>query len=113
MSTPKSSGAYPPSMLAAVDRAIALGKFLIPSANPGKLRLNFYGLLAALRRENAAENIERVSFHLVSDGLELRLKADEDIMRDLDAALGAMPIPADDAAEGVFSRLAKDAGDVC
>ena len=107
MSTPKSSTAYPPAMLAAVDRAIALGKFSIPSASPGNLRLNFYGLLAALRRDNAATEIERVSFHLVGESLEIRLKADEDIMQDLDAALGKLPDTQDADADALFSRITK------
>ena len=109
MSTPKDPSAYPPAMLAAVDRAIALGKFSIPTANPAKLRLQFYGLVSALRRENRASEIDRVSFHLTPDGLEIRLKADEDIMRALDAALGGKtPSPSSDAlADSLFSNLAK------
>lgn len=111
MSTPKHSAAYPPAMLAAVDRAIALGKFSIPSTSPGKLRLNFYGLASALRRENASGEIDKVSFHLVPGGLEIRLKADENIMQDLENALGAMPAPADETADALFSRLSQGAPD--
>jgi hypothetical protein len=109
MSTPKDPAAYPPAMLAAVDRAIALGKFSVPTTNPAKLRLQFYGLASALRRENRAGEIDRVSFHIVPDGLEIRLKADEDIMRALDAALGGdtLPASADALADSLFSNLAK------
>jgi hypothetical protein len=96
-------------MLAAIDRALVLGSFPIPTSNPAKLRLQFYGLASALRRENRSAEIDQVSFHIVPGGLEIRAKHNEDVIQALESALGASTPSTDALADSLFSNLAKGA----
>jgi len=87
MTQPRSSSAYPLPMFAAIDAALSRGEFLIPCEKPSALRLRFQGLRGALRRENLAEKIDSVSFHLAPTGLLIRHKDNSADMQAIEAAL--------------------------
>lgn len=112
MTTPRNSSAYPRQMLEAVTRAVEAGELVIPSKNPGALLLQYNGLRSALRRENAAEIIEMVSFHKGEGTFTIRLKENADYAQEIEAALkGTAQIPQADqtprreSAEEAFERL--------
>lgn len=77
MSTPRNSGAYPPAMILALERALDTGEFIIPcpgKTSPAALRLQFYGLGKTLRREGKPELIDALGFYLQSDPPALLIK---------------------------------------
>lgn len=93
MSLPKRSEAYPPSMLLALTRAIDQGELFIPcpgAIKPKALRLQFYGLVGALRAESKPELANAVGFFPSDDppGLWLRLRDLSGIGQLVASALG-------------------------
>lgn len=114
MSLPRNSSAYPPSLLAAVQRAADLGVFVIPTQNPRALRLQLQGLRGALRRENAASLIDSVMFCLQAEPPALVIKTRENTPEALAvlAALESSPAPVSTApspsathAEDILARI--------
>jgi len=95
MSLPRNSSAYPPALLAAVQRASDLGAFTIPTKNPRALRLQLQGLRGALRREGSAQVIDSIMFCLQENPPALVLKTRDNTPEALDvlAALGDNPLP--------------------
>ena len=75
MSLPKTSAAYPPQFLRAVETAFSTGEITILHAKPLALRLQLNGLRGALRREGKADIIDSVSFHLRTDPPALIIRA--------------------------------------
>ena len=109
MPTPTRSDSYPPAMFAALDHARAHGSFLIPTQTPAALRLQFYGLKFALKREEKASEtgINGISFILKPEGLLLRSIENAPFALEIEAALkaeGAKSNPINDA-EAALDRI--------
>lgn len=83
---------YPPAMLTAISRARELGRVSIPSSTPNALRLKFYGLKTALKRENRIDEIATLSFIVKPNELIILDEAANPIYQDLNAALDALPV---------------------
>lgn len=108
MTRAKNTTAYPSLMLTGLERAVDLGELVIPTAAPSALRLQYYGLIGALRHEGKTELADLVSFHIQHDpsALVIRLKDTAGIMQDLAAALGAPPQPsASEEAAAALDRI--------
>lgn len=76
MPSPRASSAYPYPMLRALERAVETGELFIPcddTIKPNNLRLQFYGLLGALKREGKPEFGETLQLTLATDPPGLRL----------------------------------------
>lgn len=70
MPSPRASSAYPASMLQALLLAAETGEFFIPcddGTKPNNLRLQFYGLLGALKREGRGELRETLLLTLTTE----------------------------------------------
>jgi hypothetical protein len=95
-------------MLRAVETALDLGEFVIPTENPAALRLRFNGLRGALRRKGDPSKIDAVSFHLQASppALVIRPLADAPLLKDVDAALSALS--GDKTAEPSAAAQAED-----
>lgn len=87
MSLPKTSASYPPEMLAAIDRAHAVGEVIIPTLTPLSMRLQFQGLRGALRKEGKGELADMVSFHVTEKEFIIRLRAASPMVLDIAEAL--------------------------
>lgn len=119
MSTPKTSAAYPPSFLAALEKAAEQGEVRIPcqgKISPAGLRLQFYGLCRALRLEGKPEFPEALGFYLdiPGDAVIIRLR-DTGFLADIVAdALGGKspeesPLPASASeAQAALRRILGD-----
>lgn len=108
MSRPKNSAAYPPAMLAALDKVHAEGSIIIPTNNPMAMRLHFQGLRGALRNENKAEIIDTVIFKIQKDpsALLIVLRENEAFVQDIAAALGTnTQLSAIEDAEASLNRI--------
>ena len=113
MSTPRASSAFPPLMHDAMQRALDLGEFFIPcpgKISPAALRLQFYGLISALRAEGKTELGNSLGFYLSADprGLWLRLKDLGDIGSRISEALKSpgenLPASSEDLSDA-FDRI--------
>lgn len=117
MTTPRASDAYPAPMLEALNRAFSLGELFIPcpgSIKPATLRLQFYGLIAALRREGRSELANSLGFYTQSEppGLWIKLKDLSALGELVSAALADQgetlsPAPSDDDASAALDRILK------
>lgn len=119
MSTPKTSAAYPPPFLAALEKAAEQGEVRIPcqgKISPAGLRLQFYGLCRALRLEGKPEFPEALGFYLdiPGDAVIIRLR-DTGFLADIVAdALGGKspeesPLPASASeAQAALRRILGD-----
>jgi hypothetical protein len=89
MSLPKSSAAYPPALLQAIELGYSSGEFRIPCENPAALRLQFNGLRGALRRENSAGKIDALGFYVQKQppALILRLRTTDPLAIAVDSAV--------------------------
>jgi len=119
MSLPKATAAYEPQIRLAIERALSLGEFRIPCADPKeplRLRLRFQGFRGAARREGLLELADGVAFYVEPDAFIIRAKDRTAIAYALDAALGTVPTPTDplpllnpvdprDAAEAALDRI--------
>lgn len=110
MSLPRNSSAYPPSLLAAVQRAADLGEFVIPTKNPRALRLQLQGLRGALRRENTSSTIDGVMFCLQAEPPALVIKSRDNTPEALEvlAALGKSPQPSTPDNSALLAEQAED-----
>jgi len=110
MTRPLQVNRYDSSLLLALATAQRLGEFFIPSDKPSALRLEFYGLCGALRKENRPEACDGLKFFLKQDGLLIKRGATE-VVDAVKAALNAaevVVIPEDasiDAAEAFLSKI--------
>ncbi len=88
-------------MLEALSAARRLGQLRIPTVTPHALRLRFYGLKAALRRENREELCEDLVFLLEPDAIIIQTNTNSALSLDVAAALQNLgtvsPNPVDDA----------------
>ena len=114
MSRPKRSDAYPASMLLALEKALETGGLFIPCPGPIKpqaLRLQFYGLIGALRAEGKTELANAVSIVLSTEplGIWLRPRDLSSIGELVSQALASPgenpPLPEDP--EDIFDRIMK------
>lgn len=121
MTTARASDAYPAPMLDALHRAFSLGELFIPCPQAGKilpstLRLQFYGLIAALRREGKSELANSLGFYTQSEppGLWIKLKDRSAFGNLVAAALASNEAPPDgenppsgelESPEAAFKRL--------
>lgn len=87
MTLPKTSASYPPEMLAAIDRAHAVGEVVIPTMTPMQMRLQFQGLRGAMRKEGKSELVDMVSFHITEKEFIIKLRAASPMMADIAKAL--------------------------
>lgn len=96
MSLPKTSAAYPPAMLAALDQAQREGEVIIPTLTPLVLRMQFQGLRGALRKEGKPELADTVIFLIEKnpDRFIIRLRANMPGMSDVEAAINSRPTSA-------------------
>lgn len=87
----KHVASYPPSMLKAIERAVSLGEFVIPSDKPKALRLHFYKLLGALRFEKRSELADLLEFRIQTDppALVLSLRESSPQVSDIEKALAS------------------------
>lgn len=110
MPRPSTPDRYPVEFHQAFAAVLAKGEFSIPSTNPRKLRMHFYGFIGALRRAgndkgDLIEVIER------PDRIILRHRSKNPLALEIAAAL-AQEIPAEGGIvapeeTGMFERLTK------
>ena len=108
MTRPKFSDKYPPNMLDAMQRAFSLGELVIPTEKPQALRLYFYGLGGALRKEGKPELFNALSFSLQAapPALVISLKENTAFSKSIASALESPVQPsAASEAEDMLSRL--------
>lgn len=107
MTRPRLVTRYPTSFLTACETALARGSLRIPSAKPSQLRAQFYGFLAALRRDGKSELADSIALFLEDDALILRPRDKTPAALEVDAALNALPDkPSEDQEiEDIFNRL--------
>lgn len=103
MSTPLSSAAYPAAFFEALAQAGEKGSLSIPCPNPAAMRLRFYGLVRALRKEGKPELVENLGFYIRENPprLEILRKSLDDEAALVAAALGSPQSEADPAAEAL------------
>ena len=103
MSTPLNSAAYPAAFLDALAQAGEKGSLSIPCPKPAALRLRFYGLVGALRKEGKPEIVENLGFYIRENPLRLDIvrKSLDDEAALVAAALGSSPSASDPAAEAL------------
>lgn len=119
MATPRGSSAYPAPLMAALTRAMAGEEILIPCPDadgikPNTLRLQFYGLMGALKREGKGEYSETLLLTVQAEPPALRLAWRDSgrigalVARALEAAPseGEIPPPTEsDDAAAAFARI--------
>lgn len=108
MTRPKFSDKYPPNMLDAMQRAFDLGELVIPTDKPQALRLYFYGLGGALRREGKPELFNALAFSLQDNppALVITLRENTDFSLAIASALNSSPVAsAASEAEATLARL--------
>lgn len=113
MTRPTSINAYPSSMFAAIERAVAQGEFLIPCEKPRALALDFQGFRGALRKNGQAAFADSVAFTSTAEGLLIKRRDTTESALAISAALANIPptelspipstTPAD--AEAALSRI--------
>ena len=64
-------------MLDALERAFSQGELVIPTEKPAALRLHFYGLGGALRKEGKSEIFDGIAFLIRKDPSRLILSLRE------------------------------------
>lgn len=106
MTRPRLTSRYPASFLAAVERTISLGEITIPSEKPDQLRAQFYGFLAALRKEGKTELADAVALFIKDNSLVLKHRDQTPAALEVAAALESLPTTPDDP-EDVFARLTR------
>lgn len=105
MPRPSSPDRYPVEFHQAFAAVLAKGEFSIPSTNPKKLRMHFYGFIGACRRAgndkgDLIEVIER------PDRIILRHRSKNPLALEIAAALAQQPTP-EGGETGMFERLTK------
>lgn len=120
MATPRGSSAYPAPLMAALTRALSGEEILIPCPDadgikPNTLRLQFYGLMGALKREGKGEYSETLLLTLQAEPPALRLTWRDSgrigalVARALEAPPtpeGDFPLPTEsDDAAAAFARI--------
>jgi len=112
MPAPRASSAYPASLLAALHHAMDTGEIFIPcppseGIKPNNLRLQFYGLLSALKREGQPELGEALTLTLSNDppGIRVAWRDTGKIGALVAAALQAAGASTDEAESAFFSKL--------
>lgn len=95
MTKPKSTAAYPAIMTQAMLAAADRGELFIPTDKPAALRLEYYGLTGAMRKEGKTELPDLLTFVISSEpsGLLIRIRDNGPLMDDIARALGAAATP--------------------
>jgi len=108
MPRPSKPDRYPVEFHKALDAALSHREFSIPTTNPAKLRMHFYGFIGALRRDGSTKGdlIEVLSF---PDRITLRHRSQNPLALEISSALsqlGDIPSPAEESS--LFDRLTKE-----
>ena len=112
MPSPRASSAYPASLLAALHHAMDTGELFIPcppseGIKPNNLRLQFYGLLSALKREGQPELGEALTLTLSEEppGIRIAWRDTGKIGALVAKALQEAGASTDEAEDALFSKL--------
>ena len=109
MPLPSRVEAYPPAMLAALQRTLETGGFLFPippSLKPKAVHLRFMGLLGALRKTGRSE-LANVIIRIQADppALVFSLPENDTLNDALLSALGDDSPQTDESAEAALKRI--------
>lgn len=110
MPRPSTPDRYPVEFHQAFAAVLAKGEFSIPSTNPKKLRMHFYGFIGALRR-NGNDKGDLIEVIERPDRIILRHRSKNPLALEIAAAL-AQSTPAEggmvgELETGMFERLTK------